>query len=129
MAGAVVVACGYGLTAVLMSSVWHLVLASSVIGAGIGLAYGAMPALIMDAVPASETGSANSLNTLMRSIGTSVSSAVAGVVLAQMTVSLGGEPVPSQEGFRLVLGVAAGAAVVALVIALFLPKRRASVLG
>ncbi|MBE2997776.1 MFS transporter [Nocardiopsis sp. HNM0947] len=129
MAGAVVVACGYGLTAVLMSSVWHLVLASSVIGAGIGLAYGAMPALIMDAVPASETGSANSLNTLMRSIGTSVSSAVAGVVLAQMTVSLGGEPVPSQEGFRLVLGVAAGAAVVALLIALFLPKRRASVLG
>ena len=48
-------------------------------GAGIGFTFGAMPALIMGAVPASETGAANSLNTLMRSIGTSSASAVAAV--------------------------------------------------
>lgn len=30
-----------------MSAVWRLVIVSAVIGAGIGLAYGAMPALIM----------------------------------------------------------------------------------
>ncbi|WP_372481030.1 hypothetical protein, partial [Streptomyces hyderabadensis] len=36
-------------------------------------------ALIISAVPASETGAANGLNTLMRSIGTSVSSAVIGL--------------------------------------------------
>jgi MFS family permease len=83
----VVVAAGYGVGSVLMSSVWQLVLVSLLIGAGIGLAYRAMPALIMAAVPVSETAAANSLNTLMRSIGTSVSSAVAGVVLAQLTVS------------------------------------------
>ncbi|GHD23219.1 MFS transporter [Nocardiopsis kunsanensis] len=129
MLGAIVVASGYGITAVFMSSIWHLVLASSIIGAGIGLAYGAMPTLIMDAVPASQTGSANSLNTLMRSIGTSVSSALTGVVLAHMTVSVGGASVPSQEGFQLVLGVAAGAAIVALLIGLFLPKRRSPVLA
>ncbi|BFO22578.1 hypothetical protein SHKM778_89660 [Streptomyces sp. KM77-8] len=90
MIGALIVAAGYGLNVVLMSEVWHFVLASCVIGAGIGFTYGAMPTLIMGAVPASETGAANALNTLMRSIGTSVASAVAGVVLAQMTTAFGG---------------------------------------
>ncbi|KPI20678.1 hypothetical protein OK006_9460 [Actinobacteria bacterium OK006] len=37
-----------------------------------GLAYSSLPALIVSAVPASETGAANGHNTLLRSIGTSV---------------------------------------------------------
>ncbi|MFD7660170.1 hypothetical protein ACFV4N_39845, partial [Actinosynnema sp. NPDC059797] len=41
-----------------LTEIWHLVPASSVIGAGIGLAYGAMPGLIMAAVPVSETDAA-----------------------------------------------------------------------
>ncbi len=97
MLGALIVAAGYGLNIVLMSEVWHLVLVSCIIGAGIGLTYGAMPALIMGAVPASETAAANSLNTLMRSIGTSFASAVAGVVLAQMTTDFGGYALPVRE--------------------------------
>ncbi|MFC7328254.1 MFS transporter [Marinactinospora rubrisoli] len=126
MLGAVVVATGYGLGVVLMSEVWHLVLVSSVIGAGIGLAYGAMPALIMGAVPVSETAAANSLNTLMRAIGTSVSSAVAGVILAQLTVTVGGTAVPSQDAFRVILAIGAIAAIVALAFAAFLPGRGAA---
>ncbi|MFC4563799.1 MFS transporter [Nocardiopsis mangrovi] len=126
MLGAVVVAAGYGLGVALMSAVWQLVIVSSVIGAGIGLAYGAMPALVMAAVPVSETAAANSLNTLMRSIGTSVSSAVAGVVLAQMTVTLGSVAVPSVDGFRVIMAIGAGAALVALVFAFFLPGLRPS---
>src|SRR5205823_11079518 len=109
MLGALVVAAGYGVGSVLMSSLWELVLVSSLIGAGIGLAYGAMPALIMAAVPVSETAAANSLNTLMRSIGTSMSSAVSGVVLAHLTMTLGPVTVPAQNGFRVVLAIAAGA--------------------
>jgi MFS family permease len=124
MAGAVVVAAGYGLGVVLMSSVWQLVLVSALIGAGIGLAYGAMPALIMSAVPVSETAAANSLNTLMRSIGTSVSSAVAGVILAQLTISLGPVQVPAQDGFRLIMAIGCGTALLALVIAAFIPGMR-----
>jgi MFS family permease len=124
MLGALVVAAGYGVGSVLMSSVWELVLVSLLIGAGIGLAYGAMPALIMSAVPVSETAAANSFNTLMRSIGTSVSSAVAGVILAQLTVTLGGSTLPSQNGFRVVLLIGAGAALSALAIASFIPARK-----
>ncbi|MDA0563618.1 MFS transporter [Streptomonospora sp. S1-112] len=122
MLGAVVVAAGYGLGIVLMSSVWHLVAVSTVIGAGIGLAYGAMPALIMAAVPVSETAAANSLNTLMRAIGTSVSSAVSGAVLTQLTIVVGGVDVPSQTGFRVVMAIGAAAALTALLVAAFLPR-------
>ncbi|MFE9452052.1 MFS transporter [Streptomyces sp. NPDC006739] len=124
MTGAVVVAVGYGLSILLMSEVWHLILVSCVIGAGVGFAYGAMPALIMGAVPASETAAANSLNTLMRSIGTSVASAVAGVILARMTTSLGGHPLPSENGFKTVMAMGAGAAVLAFLLASFLPRHR-----
>ncbi|WP_318217133.1 MFS transporter [Streptomyces sp. SCL15-6] len=124
MIGALIVAAGYGLNIALMSEVWHLVLVSCVIGAGIGFTYGAMPALIMGAVPASETAAANSLNTLMRSIGTSVASAIAGVILAQMTVSLGGFALPSESAFKVVMGIGAGAALLAFVIACFIPRHR-----
>jgi MFS family permease len=122
MLGAVVVAAGYALGIVLMSATWHLVLVSSIIGAGIGLAYGAMPSLVMGAVPVSETAAANSLNTLMRSIGTSVSSATAGLILARLTVQFGPATLPSQNGFRLVLGMGSAAALIALAVAAFLPR-------
>ncbi|BCJ34325.1 MFS transporter [Actinocatenispora thailandica] len=123
MTGALIVAIGYGAGIVLMSAAWQLVVVSAVIGAGIGLAYGALPALIMGAVPTSETAAANGLNTLMRSIGTSVASAVAGVILAQLTMTLGPATLPTQAAFRVVLAVAAAAAVVALGVAAFLPGR------
>ncbi|MFC9693835.1 MFS transporter [Kribbella sp. NPDC056951] len=123
MLGAIVVAAGYGVGSILMGSVWEIVLVSLLIGAGIGLAYGAMPALIMSAVPVSETAAANSFNTLMRSIGTSVSSAVAGVILANLTINLGTHTLPSQTGFRTVLIIGAAAALVALAIAACIPTR------
>jgi MFS family permease len=123
MLGAAVVAAGYGLSLVSMSTAWHLVAVSSVIGAGIGLSYGAMPALVMGAVPVSETAAANSLNTLMRAIGTTISSAVAGVVLTRLTTAFGSVTVPSENGFRIVMAIGAAAALVALAIAAFLPGR------
>ncbi|WP_030678731.1 MFS transporter [Streptomyces cellulosae] len=129
MIGAVIVACGYGLNIVLMSEVWHLVMVSCVIGAGIGFTYGSMPALIMGAVPASETAAANSLNTLMRSIGTSVASAIAGVILSQMTITLGGYALPSKDGFRTVMAIGAGAALLAFAIAAFIPRQRPAVMS
>ncbi|MGA5363318.1 MFS transporter [Streptomyces purpurascens] len=127
MVGALIVAAGYGLNIVLMSELWHFVLVTCVIGAGIGFTYGSMPALIMSAVPASETGAANSLNTLMRSIGTSTASAVAGVILAQMTTPFGQTALPSQNGFKVVLAIGAGAALLAFVVASFIPRQRVGV--
>jgi MFS family permease len=123
MIGAVVIAAGYGLGVLLMHAVWQLVIVGCVIGAGIGFAFGSMPALIMAAVPMSETASANGLNSLMRSIGTSASSAVLGVVLAHMTTGFGSYTLPSEAGFRTAMVIGGSAAVVALVLTAFLPGR------
>ncbi len=53
MLGALIVAAGYGLGVVMMAAVWQVVVVCCVISAGVGFAYGAMPALIMGAVPLS----------------------------------------------------------------------------
>ncbi|WP_327316010.1 MFS transporter [Streptomyces sp. NBC_01235] len=127
MIGALIVASGYALNILLMSEVWHLILVSCIIGAGIGFTYGALPALIMGAVDPSQTGAANSLNTLMRSLGTSFASAIAGVILAQMTTDFGGYALPSENGFKVVMAIGAGAALAAFLLATFIPKRKDAV--
>ncbi|GAA4155901.1 MFS transporter [Actinomadura keratinilytica] len=121
--GALVIAVGYGSSVPLMGSTWGLLVVTCLCGMGVGLAYGAMPALIMGAVPVTETAAANSFNTLMRSIGTSVSAAVVGAVLAQMTVNLGGHVLPSEDGFRAGMLIGCGVAVLAAAIALTIPTR------
>lgn len=118
--GGLVIAAGYGSAFVLMGSTWGLMVASMVGSAGVGLAYGAMPSLIIASVPNSEMGSANSFNTLMRSLGTTISAAVLGVILTQMSTDFRGLFVPTEAGFQvgLALGcaVALGAAAVAATI-------------
>ncbi|MEU9316761.1 MFS transporter [Streptomyces sp. NPDC048295] len=124
MLGMLIIAIGYGAGLGLMSAAWQTVVIAVMLGAGIGLAYSSLPALIIGAVDPSETGAANGLNTLMRSIGTSVSSAVIGMVLANTSVHTGGAVLPSMEGFRISFLIATGAVVIGLVLASFLPSRR-----
>ncbi|WP_328560182.1 MFS transporter [Streptomyces coelicoflavus] len=124
--GLVIIGIGYAGGLGLMNAAWQTVVTSVLIGAGIGLAYSSLPALIIGAVPASETGAANGLNTLMRSIGTSVSSAVIGMVLANTSNAVGGVAVPTMHGFRVSFMIAAGAVAVGLVLAFFLPRRSPS---
>lgn len=120
--GLVVIAIGYGGGLGLMDAAWQTIITSVVLGAGIGLAYSSLPALIVGAVPASETGAANGLNTLMRSIGTSVSSAVIGMVLANTANNVNGVAIPTMHGFRVSFMIATAAVAVGLVLAVFLPK-------
>ncbi|MEU1127370.1 MFS transporter, partial [Streptomyces sp. NPDC005899] len=124
MLGMLVIAVGYGAGLGLMSAAWQTVVIAVVLGAGIGLAYSSLPALIIGAVDASETGAANGLNTLMRSIGTSLSSAVIGMVLANTSVRTGGVDVPTMTGFRTSFVIATGAVLIGLVLAAFLPAQR-----
>ncbi|GAA3155539.1 hypothetical protein GCM10020001_094270 [Nonomuraea salmonea] len=116
-----VMALGYGLSVVLLGSTWGLLVITCVCAIGVGFAYGSMPALIMGAVPRSETGAANSFNTLMRSIGTTVSAAVVGVVLSQLTIDFGGHPLPSERGFHVGMLIGCGAALAAALITMTLP--------
>lgn len=88
---------------------------------GVGFAYASMPALINAAVPISETAAANGINALARSLGTSISSAVIGAVLAGLTMSMGGQDVPTLEAFRVALLIAAAVAGLSAVLALLIP--------
>lgn len=126
MVGAVVVAVGYGLGATFHGAVWQLLVSSVVIACGIGLAYGAMPSLIMAAVPVAQTAAANSLNNLMRALGTSFASAIAGVLLASLISAAG---VPTEGAFVLVMLLGAAAALIALAIMAFVPRRPAPVVA
>ncbi|MFD6423460.1 MFS transporter [Streptomyces sp. NPDC060198] len=119
--GALVISAGYGISLLLMGSAWGLMIVGIVINSGVGLAYGAMPALIMSSVPISETAAANGFNTLMRSLGTTIGSAVIGVVLAQMTINLGGHSLASEDGFRVGLTVGCAVALIAAAVAAFIP--------
>ncbi|AWT57328.1 MFS transporter [Mycolicibacterium smegmatis] len=120
--GSAVIATGYLLGTQLLGSPVGVLVFSLVVSSGVGFAFAAMPALINAAVPVSETAAANGINTLARSLGTSTSSAVMSAVLAQMTVTLAGHVLPSLDGFRTALFIAAGAAAGAALIALAIPR-------
>ncbi len=51
----------------------------------------------------------------MRAVGTSVSAAVVGVVLSQMSVPVGGYSLPTEDGFRTGMLIGCGVALVAAV--------------
>lgn len=122
--GSTIIAAGYLISVLLDLQAWHILTINLLIGIGIGLGYAAMPALIMRAVPESETGAANGLNTLMRALGTASASAVIAAVLAGSTTTIGGETVPSADGFQTAFLFGLIAAVVCTVLAVLIPKPR-----
>lgn len=122
--GALLAVAGYLTALFLMREVWHVALAATIVSAGAGLGYAAMPASIMSSVPTSETAAANGFNSLMRSIGTSVASAVISAVLAARMMQVGPVSLPTKEGLQLALVISAAAATSGMLISAFLPKRR-----
>jgi EmrB/QacA subfamily drug resistance transporter len=124
LVGTGVIAVGYLASTVLLHNAVEIMLALVVVSAGVGIAYAAMPGLIMSSVPLHETASANGLNSLMRSVGTSVSSAVMAMLLANLTITFGSRTVPSLTGFRVAFLIAAGAALAGLLLTLLVPRVR-----
>ncbi|OYO11468.1 MFS transporter [Enemella evansiae] len=120
--GASVMALGFWTRALTGQQLWQVVLASTVIGVGTSLTFAAMPALVMASVPLSETASANGLNTLLRSVGTSCGSAL----LAAFTTAtaLPGAAVPSRFGAEAVLVIAGCAAALAALLAFLMRRLR-----
>ncbi|WP_182359865.1 MFS transporter [Tomitella gaofuii] len=131
MSGAIVIAAGYLVVLAAPFGAVQILIASIVVNGGIGIAYAAMPALIIAAVPVGETAAANGLNALMRSIGTSSSSAVISAVLATMTVtvavgdSAGGTQelvAPTAAGFTTAAAVCLAAALVSTALTACVPR-------
>lgn len=123
--GAVALVAAYSFVLIAGSEVWHIFVTNILIGVGIGFGFAAMPMLIMRSVPQSETGASNGLNALFRSLGTSTAAAVMGAVLASSSTVQGGVQIPSAAGFHLTYILAGAGAVVALILALFIPTHAA----
>ncbi|MGW2050715.1 MFS transporter [Streptomyces sp. NPDC001858] len=119
--GAAVIAFGYGLRVVDSRELWMIMVGATVVATGTTLAYSALPALILRAVPAGQTASANGVNVLMRTIGQAVSSAAVAAVLVHHTSLVGGARVPTLHGYLLAFGVAGAVALAACAVALTIP--------
>ncbi|MBD0674888.1 MFS transporter [Streptomyces sp. CBMA156] len=62
--------------------------ASAIFGLGIGLAFSAMPAYINGAVPAEQSGIANGMNAVLRTVGGAIGTAVMAAILTGDTMKL-----------------------------------------
>jgi EmrB/QacA subfamily drug resistance transporter len=89
--------------------------------AGIGLAFAAMPNMIVDAVPAARTGEATGVNALIRTAGGAVGAQVSATILAG-TIAAG--RLPSARGYGEAFAVSAAVAVAAALAAVLIPGSR-----
>jgi MFS family permease len=126
MVGGTVLGLGYVFAFFLTDAPWELMVANCITSAGVGIGYAAMPTLILESVPLTEAGSGVGINGLMRSIGTSVSSAVMAAILTAFTITLGGHELPSERAFGICFVAGAAAAFLGVVLAGFVPRRRAA---
>ncbi|MCU1664204.1 MAG: transporter [Pseudonocardia sp.] len=124
--GTAVLAVGNFAMATLPGSIPLVMAAFTVTAIGAALAYSALPLLIMAAVPTSETAAANSLNTLMRMLGTSSCSAVVAAVTTGLTTVVDGRLLPSGDAYTVVFLAAAAAALSGAAIAAFTPRSKAA---
>lgn len=118
--GGVVSAAGLAMLAVHHGS-QDLVLGWTVlVFVGIGLAYTAMPNLIIEAVPADKTGEATGLNTLFRSIGSALGSQIIIGILTSSVTAL--HPLPTERSYTVAFAVGAVGSLVTGAVALLVPR-------
>ncbi|MCG6498173.1 MFS transporter [Kitasatospora sp. A2-31] len=88
--------------------------ASAIFGLGIGLAFSAMPAYINGAVPVEQSGIANGMNAVLRTVGGAIGTAVMAAILTGDTLKL---PIPvtlpTLDAYKHAFWVAAAVCVVA----------------
>ena len=108
--------------AVWHAAAWQFAIAIAVQNVGTGFIGAAMPALIAQSVPPTETGVATGMNSVMRIIGSIVGAQVAAVLLSAYLIP--GTPVPDVAGYILTFALAAVAALCGAAIAVFVSAYR-----
>src|SRR3954470_12695322 len=118
--GALFSCVGFVVLAAAHSSDWEIYTGMLLMGIGIGFAFASMANLIVEAVPAEQTGVATGMNTIVRTIGGAVGSQVAaGIVTATLAASL----LPTEKGFTIAFAASAGALALAFLVSLAVPGR------
>lgn len=124
--GATIVALGFVCRITVIDTFWQIVVGTTIVGIGTGIAYAAMPSMILLGARKAELAAANGLNALARTVGSSLASAVGGTILAAQTVSMAGVDLPSLGAYRTLFALCAGAALLGATIALLVPANRST---
>jgi EmrB/QacA subfamily drug resistance transporter len=121
-AGSLVGTGGIAMLAFAHSERWELYVATGLFGLGLGLAFATMSSLVVQAVPAEQTGVASGMNANIRTIGGSIGSAVmASIVTAELEPS----GLPKESGYTIGFAVLAGALFACALVALLIPTSTA----
>jgi len=121
VAGCLIGAVAMAILAFAHTAEWEIYLSNAIMGVGFGLAFSAMSALIVSAVPAHQTGVASGMNANIRTIGGSIGAAVmASIVTARLLPS----GLPVEAGYTTGFAVMAGGLVVAALAGLLIPAPR-----
>jgi EmrB/QacA subfamily drug resistance transporter len=120
VAGSAFATLSYVLLLTSHSHPWEVYLASAILGVGIGLAFAALAALIVQAVSPHQTGVATGMNTVMRTVGGALGAQVGATFIAA-NVSHG---LPTEHGFNLAFLVATISVVLAVAASILVPGRR-----
>ncbi|MEV0990892.1 MFS transporter [Streptomyces sp. NPDC049949] len=84
--------------------------AGLIVGAAVSFGYAAMPAVIMASVPHHQSGIANGINSISRSTGSAIGSAIVTTILASKTIEhlpAGVPALPAESGFTLTFWIGA----------------------
>jgi len=111
LTGAVCGVAGFALLAALRAQPWAVVTGSLLTQLAVTVAYAALPALVVQAVRREETGVANAVNSIARSVGQALGSTVAVTLLAADLDPHTGLPRASAYTLVAVVGIASSAAV------------------
>ena len=120
LAGSVITAVAFGWLAVAHGHPYDMLISSSVLGIGIGLAFAALGNLIVQAVPPSQTGVATGMNTVMRTLG----GALGGQLSATFIVNHTAHGLPTVTGFVQTFVMATAFLVVCVLAGLLVPEGR-----
>ncbi len=104
------------------SQQWSMYAATGLLGIGIALGFASMANLIIEAVPAEQTGVATGMNTNIRNIGAALGS---GVATSLIISGLLRDGYPKEHGYVLAFAASGAALVVAALAALTIPGRTA----
>jgi EmrB/QacA subfamily drug resistance transporter len=120
IAGALTTTLAFTLMAVAHDSHLMMYLATALMGTGIGLAFSSLANLIVEAVSPTQTAVATGMNTVMRTLGGSVGGQIGASLIAGTVVA---SSLPTEEGFTLAFGFAAGACLLAAAASFAVPRR------
>lgn len=118
----VIVAAGLLVRIALVDHLWQVVLGASIVGAGTGIGYATLPTLINTHTPDAALAAANGLNSLARSLGSTLASALGGSILASITMTIGTSQVPSLNAYRVLFIICAVSAVIAAVLGIVIAR-------